>query len=492
LFFTVTICILTLMFLGIDIGTSGVKGVLIDDADHVLVEASAPLDVQRPALLWAEQDPESWWTATLAVIDRLAASRPMTSVVAVGLSGQMLAVTLLDERDRPLRPAMLWNDGRAGAECTELESRVTNFAQRVGCRAMPGFPAPKLAWLARHEPAVLARARRAMLAKDYVRLLMTGEAVSDVADASATLLMETVDGRWSDEIASACGISTAVLPPTVASGGISGRLRPQIAARWGFREGTVVAGGAGDNMCGGVGAGVIARGDAFISLGTSGVYFVANDRFVPALSRGMHTHRHAVDGLFCQQAVVLSAAGALSWLARLLGIESIERFVADIESAALAPGDAPLFTPYLGGERTPHNDPLATATMSGMRYTTTPLHLGRAVLDGVALAFADCHDALLADGAPVERIRLIGGGARSDLWARIIATVLDRTLELPAEGAIGPALGAARLARQSVGGPLVGTAHTSHREVTPRREWREAYARKRDAFRTQYAALRER
>ncbi|HKP67068.1 MAG TPA: xylulokinase [Casimicrobiaceae bacterium] len=480
------------MFLGIDIGTSAVKGVLVDDADRVLAEASAPLEVHRPAPLWAEQDPESWWTATQAVIDRLAASHAMTSVVAIGLSGQMLAVTLLDERDRPLRPAMLWNDGRAAAECTELESRVPDFAQRVGCRAMPGFPAPKLAWLARHEPAMLARARRVMLAKDYVRLLLTGEAVSDVADASATLLMDTLDGRWSDEIATACGISTEQLPRLVASGEVSGQLQPKIAARWGFRERTPIAGGAGDNMCGGVGAGVTSRGDAFISLGTSGVYFVANDRFVPALSRGMHTHRHAVDGLFCQQAVVLSAASSLSWLAHLLRVESVERFVADIEGAALAPDDVPLFTPYLGGERTPYNDPLATATISGMRFTTTPLHLGRAVLDGVALAIADCHDALLADGAPVERIRLIGGGARSNLWAEIIATVLDRALELPADGVVGPALGAARLARQSVGGPLLGTAEAHHRVVAPRREWRDAYARKRDAFHTQYAALRER
>ena len=480
------------MFLGIDLGTSAVKGVLVDERDRVLAEASASLEVRRPKPLWAEQDPESWWTATQAVIDRLAALHPMADVAAIGLSGQMLSVTLLDERDRPLRPAILWNDGRASEECAEIELRVPDFAARVGCRAIPGFPAPKLLWLARHEPALLARARRVLLAKDYLRLLLTGEAVSDLADASATLLMDTVEGRWSEEIASACGIGTDLLPRLVASGAVSGRLRPEIAARWGFREGTPVAGGSGDNMCGAVGAAVIARGDAFISLGTSGVYFVANDRFVPALSCGMHTHRHAVDGLYCQQAVVLSAAGALHWLAQLLRVESVERFVSDIEAASLAPSEVPLFTPYLGGERTPYNDPLATATMSGMRFTTTPLHLGRAVLDGVALAIADCHDALVADDAPVERIRLIGGGARSRLWAEIIATVLDRALELPNDGAVGPALGAARLARQSVGGSLLGAAHANHREVVPRGEWRDDYARKREAFHTQYAALRGR
>ncbi len=480
------------MFLGIDIGTSAVKGVLVDDRDRVLAEASAPLEMQRPQPLWSEQDPEWWWTATEAVIDDLAASHAMASVAAIGLSGQMLAVTLLDERDRPLRPAMLWNDGRAVAQCKELEARVPGFAERVGCRAMPGFPAPKLLWLAGHEPALLARARRVMLAKDYVRLRLTGEAVSDLADASATLLMQTIEGRWSDHIASACGISVGVLPRLVESNAVSALLRPQVAARWGFRDGTPVAGGAGDNMCGGIGAGVIARGDAFISLGTSGVYFVANDRFVPALARGMHTHRHAVDALYCQQAVVLAAGGALTWLAKLLGVESVERFVTDIESTPMMPRDVPLFTPYLGGERTPYDDPLATATMSGMRFTTTPLHLGRAVLDGVALALADCHDALAADDAPVDRIRLIGGGARSLLWAEIIATVLNRSLEIPADGAVGPALGAARLARQSVGGALLATPQPVRDVVLPRPEWREDYLRKREAFHAQYSALRDR
>jgi xylulokinase len=478
------------MFLGIDIGTSGVKGVLVDECDRLLAEASSPLDVQRPKPLWCEQDPNAWWTATLAVVDRLASTQPMSQVEAIGLSGQMLGVTLLDEHDRPLRPAILWNDGRATDECAELEARVPDFAARVGCRAMPGFPAPKLLWLARHEPSLLSRARRVLLAKDYVRLRLTGEAVSDLADASATLLMDTVPGRWSDEIASACGIATGVLPRLVASDAVSGALRPALASRWGMRAGLPVAGGGGDNMCGGVGAGVVARGDAFISLGTSGVYFVANDRFVPALSRGMHTHRHAVTNLYCQQAVVLSAASALSWVVGILGFDSVERLVRDIEAASIVPEDVPVFTPYLGGERTPHNDPFASATLTGMRFTTTPLHLGRAVLDGVALAIADCHDSLIADNAPIDRIALIGGGARSRLWAQIIATVLDRRLELPAEGVLGPALGAARLARQATGGPLLGSVKSAKEEVMPRPEWREFYAAKRETFRRQYAALR--
>jgi xylulokinase len=196
--------------------------------------------------------------------------------------------------------------------------------------------------------------------------------------------------------------------------------------------------------------------------------------------------------LYCQQAVVLSAAGSLAWLAQLLGVDSIERFVGEIEAASLAPDDVPVFTPYLGGERTPHDDPHATATFSGLRFTTTPLHLGRAVLDGVALALADCHDALASDEAPIERIRLIGGGARSPLWAQIIATVLDREIEVPADGAVGPALGAARLARQSIGGPLIGASPAQATTVPPKPQWRGDYARKRERFRAQYAALRSR
>jgi len=211
---------------------------------------------------------------------------------------------------------------------------------------------------------------------------------------------------------------------------------------------------------------------------------------VPALSSGMHTHCHAVNDLYCQQGVVLSAAGALTWLCGVLGVQSLEAFVHDIEAANLAPAEVPVFTPYLGGERTPHNDPLATAAFSGMRYTTTPLHLGRAVLDGVALAIADCHDALLGDGAPIERIVLIGGGARSRLWCEIIATVLNRTVEISAEAAVGPALGAARLARKAVGGPLIGVSTAAREKIAPRAQWREHYANHRVMFRRHYAALR--
>jgi xylulokinase len=402
----------------------------------------------------------------------------------------MLGVTLLDGANRPLRPAMLWNDGRAGAECESLEETIPGFADLVGCRAMPGFPAPKLLWLSRHEPRMLAQTRRVLLTKDYVRLKLSGEVVTDLADGSATLLMDTRKGAWSDTIASACGITTGVLPRIVDSGAISAALRSEHSERWGLPRGLPIAGGGGDNMCGAVGADVVRRGQAFISLGTSGVYFVANDRFVPALSGGMHTHRHAVPGLFAQHGVVLSAASALTWIAGLLGKTRIGQFIAEIESADLDPDHVPIFTPYLGGERTPYNDPHATGTFSNLRFATSPLHLGRAVLDGVALALADCHDALIADRAPIQDIALIGGGSRSLLWAEIIATVIGQPLRLPGNAALGPALGAARLARTATGGPLTLPKSEIGMLIAPRAEWRDAYLRKREGFRNQYLLLR--
>src|SRR3954452_9751762 len=222
------------MFIGIDIGTSGVKGVVVDEDDRVLAEATSLLDVQRPRALWCEQDPAAWWSATTQVMDRLAQAQPLSQVAALGLSGQMLAVTLLDAHDQPLRPALLWNDGRAAEECGLLVERIPDFAQRVGCRAMPGFPAPKLLWLARHERSILDRARRVLLTKDYVRLRLTGEAVSDFADASATLLMDTRRHCWAEDIVRECGIDADVLPRVVASDAISGSLRPELAARWGL------------------------------------------------------------------------------------------------------------------------------------------------------------------------------------------------------------------------------------------------------------------
>jgi len=472
------------MYLGIDIGTSSVKAVVIDDDHRPTATASAPLALSHPRPLWSEQAPQDWWQAVVDSLDALAAAAPaaMAAVRGIGLSGQMLGVTLLDAADTPIRPALLWNDGRASAECAELHRCLKDFVDIVGCRAMPGFSAPKLLWLSRHEPDAMARARRILLTKDYVRLRLTGEAVSDRADASATLLMDTARGDWHDGILAACGVDRAHLPRLVESAEVSGALRGKLAARWCLPAGTPVAGGGGDNMCAGVGVGAVQAGAAYISLGTSGVYFVANDRFVPAQGGGMHTHRHAVPGLFAQHAVALSAGAALAWIAGVLGRRDIAALMTEVESQGLPPDTTPVFTPYLAGERTPHDNPLLTATFSGLTHMTGPHHLVQAVLEGVALALADGHAALTNDGARIERIVLTGGGARSALWARLVAAAIGQPLHLAVDQRSGPAIGAARLARAAVGGPLIAEAESASPIVDVDPQLSEQLSRKRALF----------
>jgi xylulokinase len=348
---------------------------------------------------------------------------------------------------------------------------------------MPGFSAPKLLWLARHEPQMLAEARRVLLPKDYVRLHLTGEAASDRADSSATLCMDTRSGDWHDGILAACCIDRAKLPRLVESAEIAGALRTELAARWNLSANVPVVGGGGDNMCAGVGVGAIASGAAYIGLGTSGVFFVANDRFRAAKSGGMHTHRHAVPGLFCHNAVVLSAGASLAWIARLVGAADPVRLVAEAEAANLDPATTPVFTPYLGGERTPHDDPTLTAAFSGLTHGTGPLELVQAVMEGVALAFADGHEALAGDGAVIDTLALTGGGARSRLWARLIASALNKALTLQDDSQCGPALGAARLARQGMGGYLIAEPRGEAAVVAPEARLRDTLLAKRDRFR---------
>ncbi|MFL5220608.1 MAG: xylulokinase [Microvirga sp.] len=477
--------------LGIDLGTSSVKALLVGERDNVLAEASASLAVSRPRPLWSEQDPDDWWRATEAALDRLATSRPqmLADVAGIGLSGQMLGVTLLDERDRPLRPAILWNDGRANQECRELERLVPDFAEIVGCRAMAGFPAPKLRWLRRHEPERLDQARVILLPKDVVRLRLTGETATDAADGSATLLMRTQDGVWDPPLLAASGVRREQLPRIVRSTQIAGELRPDWSLRWRLPARTPVFGGAGDNMCGAVGAGVAGPRQACISLGTSGVYVRSDSRFLPAQGGGMHTHRHAVEGLFLQNGCILSAGAALNWVALLIGETDVGGGILDeVEAAGISPSETPVFTPYLAGERTPHDNPALTAAFSGLTLSTTRLHLVQSVLEGTALALGDCHRALAVAGSAVDRVRLVGGGSRSRLWASLIASEIGTPLELPGTWAYGPALGAARLARAGLGGPLIAS-DTVEDIVEPRPDLADALRSKRPAF-ASHLALR--
>jgi len=408
------------MHLGLDLGTSGVKAVLTGAGGEVLGQATAPLTVANPHPLWSEQDPGDWWDATVAAIAELRGRHDLAGVRGIGIAGQMHGAVLLDGADRVLRPAILWNDGRSFAECRELEDAEKRSRAITGNLAMPGFTAPKLLWVRRHEPDIFARTRRVLLPKDWLRLQLTGEAVSEMSDAAGTLWLDVAARRWSEAMLAATGLDLSHMPRLVEGTQLSGTLRQDVASRLGLRAGIPVAGGAGDNAGGAAGIGCVAPGDAFVSLGTSGVIFVSDPGFLPDPERAVHAFCHCIPGTWHRMSVILSAAASLAWLARATGATEAT-LLAEMEAEGLAAGGRVVFLPYLSGERTPHNDPTASGTFFGLQGATTRAGLTRAVLEGVAFALADGLDALEARGEPIPALTAIGGGARSAAWLRILA-----------------------------------------------------------------------
>lgn len=443
------------MYLGIDLGTSEVKLLLLDDGGQVVCHAGAPLEVSRPQPLWSEQDPQDWWQATGHAVARLRQSHGATfaRVRAIGLSGQMHGAVLLDAQDRVLRPAMLWNDGRSHAECDELTARAPMLHAVAGNLAMPGFTAPKLLWVKRHEPDVFAQLRTVLLPKDHLRLMLSGEKVSDPSDAAGTLWLDVAARDWSDDLLAACDLSRAHMPRLVESNAPSAILRPEIASAWGLGPEVVIAGGAGDNAASAIGIGAVAPGDGFISLGTSGVLFVVNDRFRPNPGSAVHAFCHALPRRWHQMSVMLSAASCLKWFANLSGAPDEATLLAEVAALPVSSLErAPIFLPYLAGERTPHNDPFAPGLFYGLTHECTRALCGYAVLEGVAFGLADGLAALRASGTDVSRLSLVGGGARSGLWAQLIADALGVEIVIHAGGEAGAALGAARLGWLAAGG----------------------------------------
>jgi len=437
------------MFLGIDIGTSGVKAVITAHDGRVMGQCSAALAVSRPHELWSEQAPDDWVDATHRAVLGLDASL-RRAVAGVGLAGQMHGATVLGADDRPLRPAILWNDGRSHAQCAALERAEPRSRAITGNIAMPGFTAPKLAWLRDHEPDVFAATRTVLLPKDYVRLRLTGDKATDLSDAAGTLWVDVGARAWSDAMLDATGLTTAAMPRLYEGPEVTGTLLPAIAARWGM-EGVPVVAGAGDNAAGALGVGVIGEAQGMLSLGTSGVIFVAGSAFRPNPARAVHAFCHALPGLWHQMSVHLSAASCIDWAAALCQVPGAAEFFALAESAGVDAGPE-LFLPYLSGERTPHNDPHVRAALLGMGNETTTARIAAAVLEGVAFAHADGIDALREAGTVITELAVIGGGSRSLHWGHILASVLGVRLRYLEGGEVGPALGAAHLARMGVTG----------------------------------------
>jgi xylulokinase len=467
---------------GIDVGTTGVKAVAIAPTGEVLAKAEEgyPLSTPRPG--WSEQDPEDWWRATERALRALGTE----DIAGIGLSGQMHGLVCLDREERVLRPAILWNDQRTAAECTEIEERVglERLIALTGNRALTGFTAPKLLWVRRHEPEAYARIAHILLPKDYVRLRLTGERAIDVADASGTLLFDVAARRWSAEVVDALELDPAWLPVALESPEISGRTP----------DGIPVAAGAGDQAAGALGVGVDRPGPLSIQIGTSGVVFAALPAFQADPEARVHAFCHAVPGGWHAMGVMLSAAGSLAWL-RDATAPGADFAALTAEAEHWQPGVEGLaFLPYLAGERTPHADPNARGAFVGLQLRHDRGALTRAVLEGVAYGLRDSLELVRSLGVRPETGRALGGGARSDLWLRIVATVLDLPLERVAveEGA---AYGAALLG--GVAGGVFANVHEAvaacvrvRDRVEPVAGWRDEYEAGYERFRGLYPALR--
>jgi xylulokinase len=481
------------MYLGLDLGTSAVKAMLIDGDQSVVGSASAPLEVARPHPGWSEQNPRDWIAGAERAIAALRAThaRELAAVRGIGLSGQMHGATLLDESDEPLRPCLLWNDTRAHQEAAMLDSDP-RFRSITGNIVFPGFTAPKVAWVEKHDPNLFERVRRVLLPKDYLRLWLTGEHIGELSDASGTSWLDTGARRWSQELLETTHLTERHMPTLVEGTAAGGTLRRALAARLGMKDGVAVAGGAGDNAAAACGLGVVAEGAAFVSLGTSGVLFAASRSYAPNAASAVHTFCHALPATWHQMGVILSATDSLTWLATLTGATAAELTASLGER--LAPPGRVTFLPYLGGERTPHNDAAARGVFVGLGHESDRRALTQAVVEGVAFALCDSRDALRAAGTRIARLAAVGGGTRSRYWLEVLATALGVPVDVPAAGDFGAAFGAARLGLIAAtrSDPLaVCTPPQVAETVEPNATHAAAFAAAGERYRALYPAIRD-
>jgi len=434
------------MYLGLDLGTSGLRAIVLRAKDGaVLASSNQPYSVAHPHAGWSEQNPADWVQACNDAVTELKQQAPeaVAGIKGIGISGQMHGAVLLDESGAVLRPCILWNDTRAASEAATLDSDP-DFRAISGNIVFPGFTAPKLMWCARHEPDIFARVAKVLLPKDYLRYWLTGAYFGDMSDAAGTSWLDVGARDWSASLLAKSGMRRDQMPELVEGSAASGQVRAEILRAWGLGGPVVVAGGGGDNAAAACGTGCLAEGSGFVSLGTSGVLLAARGSFAPAPATAVHTFCHAVPGRWYQMGVILAATDALNWLSGNLG-QSPEALSMLTGDALAAPSNV-LFLPYLSGERTPHNDARIRGAFIGLDISTGPAELTRAVMQGVAFALRDSLEALKTTGAELSRLLAIGGGAQSDYWLKLLATVLDLPLDLPKSGELGAALGAARLA----------------------------------------------
>jgi len=431
------------MYLGIDLGTSGVKSVLMNDDQVIVASMTAALDVSRPHDGWSEQNPEHWIQALSDTLDALKQQHAaeLAAVRGIGLSGHMHGATLLDKDNKVIRPCILWNDTRSHIEAAKLDTPASRDIS--GNILFPGFTAPKTEWVRVNEAAAFDKVAKVLLPKDYVRYWLTGEHVSEMSDAAGTGWLDVSKRDWSVDLLETMHLGIEHMPRLVEGTEVSGELRDELKNRYGMSASVVVAGGAGDNAATACAMGTVKAGQAFVSLGTSGVLFAANDAYLPNPASAVHTFCHALPDTWHQMGVILAATDSLNWLASVLG-KTPSELTSALESSDVTPSSV-VFLPYLGGERTPHNDASARGVFLGLSHTDDATDLTRAVLQGVAFAFKDCQQALATAGTSITRASAVGGGANSPYWLKLIAETAGFPIDIPNDGDYGASLGAARL-----------------------------------------------
>ncbi len=484
----------TSTYLGIDLGTTALKCIITDHKQRVVGSSEVKLKISRPQALWSEQNPKDWWAALQRACKLLRAANGFAwkRISAIGLSGQMHGAVILDAAGHVLRPAILWNDGRSWSEAAQLNVQFPDIGQIAGVPAMAGFTAPKLLWLRTHEPKIFQRIAMLVAPKDYLRFQMTGEFITDPCDASAMLLFDVGQRKWSQTLVEAAGLGIQKLPKVSEGPQASSYLSKTAAKHLGLPSGLPIATGAGDAAASAVGIGAIHDGDGFISLGTSAQYFVTTNDYRPHPEQMIHALCHGLPDLWYQVAAMLNGASPLNWLDGILQNGNIQSLLQRMARRYRGVGHI-LFLPYLNGERTPHNDPFARAAFHGLHAGTTQEDLALAVLEGVAFSLADCQDVLEQSGTRVSELIVVGGGTRSKFWMELLANALNRRITICKGSEVGAAFGAARLARLAVTGEAVADVCTKPKallHLEPDPALSKAYADRLGDFRALYRALK--
>jgi len=433
------------MFLGLDLGTSGLRALLVGQDGEIIASAEAGYPIAHPHPGWSEQNPADWVSACTSTIKDLNAhfKDEMSKLKAIGVSGQMHGATLLDSGGAVLRPCILWNDTRSHKEAKALDG-AEGVRALSGNIVFPGFTAPKLVWVARNEPEIFAKTAKVLLPKDYLNYWLTGQYFSDMSDSAGTAWLDVGAREWSDKLLAQSGMKRSQMPALFEGCEAGGTLRTELAAEWGVSPETIVVAGGGDNAVAACGMGALDEGDAFVSLGTSGVLLTAKSAYTPMPETAVHTFCHAIPGRWYQMGVTLAATDSLNWLSRNLGAAP-EALSANLGERLSGPGQVQ-FLPYLSGERTPHNDSSIRGAFLNIDIGDGQNQLTQAVMEGVAFSLRDSYEALKSTGTKLSRVTAIGGGSKSRYWVELLATILNMPVDIPEKGDFGAALGAARLA----------------------------------------------